>query len=80
MAKDIEIPGDLLALQRVANAAHREAVRQGYSPEGWRPWLDAAQRVRQAVTEHAAAATVSRYELEMAVKKAAREADEAENA
>ncbi|MFE9886892.1 hypothetical protein [Streptomyces scopuliridis] len=75
---NIEIPDDLLQLQRAANAAHREAVQQDYSPEGWRPWLDAADKVQRAVTEHAAEAGVSRYELEMAVKKAAREADEAE--
>lgn len=73
-----EIPDDLLQLQRAAEVARRAATARGYSPEGWRPWLDAAQAVQRAVTEHAAAtAGVSRYELEMAVKQAAREADEA---
>lgn len=75
---NIEIPDDLLQLQLAASAAQREATQGGYSPEAWRPWLGAAGKVQRAVTEHAAAtAGVSRYELEMAVKQAAREADEA---
>ncbi|GGK24775.1 hypothetical protein GCM10011583_66050 [Streptomyces camponoticapitis] len=75
---NIEIPDGLLQLQRAANAAHREATAGGYSPGAWRPWLDASEAVQRAVTERAAAtAGVSRYELEMAVKAAAREADEA---
>ncbi|MFE7566188.1 hypothetical protein ACFU76_04380 [Streptomyces sp. NPDC057539] len=78
MAKDIEVPDDLLRLQRAANAARVEATRETYSPEAWRPWVEAAAVVQNAVAEHAAEAGVSRYELEMAVKKAAREADEAE--
>jgi hypothetical protein len=80
VAKDArpEIPDDLLDLQRAANAAQREATSGGYSPEAWRPWLEASEAVQLAVTEHAAAtAGVRRDELEMAVKAAAREADEA---
>lgn len=74
----IEIPDDLLRLQRAANTAHREATAGGYSPEAWRPWLDASEKVQRAITEHAAAtAGVARYELEMAVKQAVREGDEA---
>ncbi|MEV8398784.1 hypothetical protein [Streptomyces niveus] len=73
-----EIPDNLLALQRAANAAQRAATARDYSPEAWRPWLDAAEAVQRAVSEHAAAtAGVSRYELEMAVKAAARGAEEA---
>ncbi|MGW6741610.1 hypothetical protein ACWGDX_12940 [Streptomyces sp. NPDC055025] len=76
---NIEIPDDLLRLQRAANAAQREATREGYTPEGWRPWVEAAAVVQKAIVEHAAATTgVNRYELEMAVKKAAREADAGE--
>ncbi|MFD3523854.1 hypothetical protein [Streptomyces sp. NPDC058653] len=74
----IEIPDDLLDLQRAAEGARRAATAGSYSPEVWRPWLDAAEAVQRAVTEHAAAFGVSRYELEMAVKKAARKADESE--
>lgn len=70
-----EIPQHLLDLQRAVYAARREATAGGYSPEAWRPWLDAAERVQRAVSEHAAATEgVGRYELEMAVKQAAREA------
>ncbi|MFJ2676420.1 hypothetical protein [Streptomyces sp. NPDC087525] len=75
--KRLEIPEDLLRLQRAANAARREATREDYSPEAWRPWVEAAAVVQNAVAEHAAAAGVNRYELEMVVKRAAREADEA---
>jgi hypothetical protein len=72
-----DVPDDLLRLQRAANAAQREATSGGYSPEAWRPWVEAAAVVQNAVAEHASEAGVSRYELEMAVKQAAREADEA---
>ncbi|MFD8919484.1 hypothetical protein ACFV0Y_16895 [Streptomyces sp. NPDC059569] len=74
MAK-IEIPDDLLRLQRAANAARVEATRHDYTAEAWRPWVEAAAVVQNAMAEHATAAGVNRYELEMAVKKAAREAD-----
>lgn len=73
-----EIPDDLLRLQRAANAARAEAIREGYSPEAWRPWVEAAAVVQNAIAEHAAAAGVNRYELETAVEEAAREADAAE--
>ncbi|MEV0779159.1 hypothetical protein [Streptomyces sp. NPDC050428] len=73
-----DIPPHLLGLQRAANAAKREATVGGYSPQAWRPWVEAAAVAQNAIAEHAAEAGVSRYELEMAVKKAAKEADEAE--
>ncbi|MEV4975575.1 hypothetical protein [Streptomyces scopuliridis] len=73
-----ETPDHLIQLQREANAARRQAVQQDYSPEGWRPWAEAAAVVQNAVAEHAVAAGVNRFELEMAVKKAARQADEVE--
>ncbi|MFF2184559.1 hypothetical protein [Streptomyces sp. NPDC058155] len=73
-----DVPDDLLRLQRAANAAHREAAAGGYSPEAWRPWAEAAAVAQNAVAEHAAQAGVSRYELEMAVKAAAKKLDEAE--
>lgn len=69
----IELPDDLIQLQRTAVAAQAEATSAGYSPEAWRPWLDAAQAVQAAVTAHAEATGASRYEVEMAVKKAGRE-------
>ncbi|WP_329390326.1 hypothetical protein [Streptomyces sp. NBC_01716] len=74
-----DVPDDLLQLQRAAEAARRAATAASYSPEAWRPWLDAAEKVQRAITAHAAAtAGVSRYELEMAVKQAAKKLDEAE--
>ncbi|MFC9268886.1 hypothetical protein ACFTXJ_14085 [Streptomyces zhihengii] len=66
-------PDDLVALQRAANAAHREATAEGYSPDAWKPWIEASAVVQQGITAHAAAESVNRYELEMAVKQAARE-------
>jgi hypothetical protein len=69
----IEVPDDLVVLQREALAAAADAKAAGYSLEGWRPWIEAAAVVQNAVAEHAAAAGVNRYELEMAVKAAARE-------
>ncbi|WP_030757376.1 hypothetical protein [Streptomyces sp. NRRL F-5135] len=76
MAKDKrpDVPDHLLQLQRVANAARADALREDYSPEAWRPWWEAAAAVHAAVTEHAAAAGVNRSDLEMAVKAAAAEA------
>ncbi|MDQ0842379.1 hypothetical protein [Streptomyces sp. V1I6] len=72
MAK-IEVPDDLVALQREALAAAADAKAAGYSAEGWRPWIEAAAVVQNAIAEHAAATGQNRYELEMAVKAAARE-------
>ncbi|MGA5042077.1 hypothetical protein ACPCA8_34385 [Streptomyces capoamus] len=40
----------------------------------WRRWREASEEVQAAVTGHAAAANVSRYELEQPVKKAVRHA------
>lgn len=69
----IELPDELIQLQRAAVAARGKAVKEGYSPEAWRPWLDAAEKVQAAVTAWAEATGASRYEVEMAVKKAGRE-------
>lgn len=73
-----DVPESLLRLQRAANAAQREATSGGYSPEAWRPWVEAAAVVQNAVSEHAAAEDINRVDLEMAVKAAAREADQVE--
>ncbi|MFC9429574.1 hypothetical protein [Streptomyces sp. NPDC056987] len=72
------MPDRLIELQRVSNAARRVATREAYTPEGWRPWRDAADEVQVAVTAHAAEAGIDRYELEMETKRIARQADEAE--
>lgn len=72
----IELTDDLIRLQRAANAAREAATSGPYSAEAWRPWLEAAEAVQTAVAEHANATGQNRYEVEMAVKLAAREASE----
>ncbi|AGS73924.1 hypothetical protein B446_35828 (plasmid) [Streptomyces collinus Tu 365] len=42
----------------------------------WRRWREASETAQAAITAHAAAAGVNRYELEQAVKKAVRHTDE----
>jgi hypothetical protein len=69
----IELTDELLGLQRAALAAHAEATADGYSPEAWGPWVEAATAVQAAVTAHAKATRQNRYEVEQAVKAAARE-------
>jgi hypothetical protein len=71
---DIELTDELIQLQRAANAAQEQATAGTYSAEAWRPWSDAVDVAQAAVTKHAAATAQNRYEVEMAVKKAAREA------
>lgn len=69
-------PEPLIELQRAANAAQAAATAEGYTREAWQPWIDAAAAVHEAIRLHAAAEGLNRYELEMAVKAAARQADE----
>lgn len=72
---NLKAPDDLVQLQRAALAAQAEALREGYTAERWRPWVEAAAAVQAAITERAATNDkVTRYELEMAVKLASREA------
>ncbi|MEU0831317.1 hypothetical protein [Streptomyces sp. NPDC005969] len=66
----IELPDDLIELERKAVAEQQKAHAEPYTPEGWAAWREAAEAFQAAVTAHAEAAGVSRYELEMAVKKA----------
>ncbi|MFI0773042.1 hypothetical protein ACH4TQ_50770 [Streptomyces sp. NPDC021218] len=42
----------------------------------WEQWRAAAERVQAAVTEHAKSAGLNRFEVERAVKKAARHPEE----
>ncbi|MFI1286442.1 hypothetical protein ACH4U5_37760 [Streptomyces sp. NPDC020858] len=67
----IELPDELVQLQRAANAARREATTDAYGPEGWKPWLDAVDAVHVAVTKYAKETGQSRHEVEKAVKTAA---------
>lgn len=65
---DIELPDELIALRRRAVEARTEALAGPYSTERWRPWVEAADAFQAAVTAHAAAAGLSRYDVEMAAK------------
>ncbi|WP_329161574.1 hypothetical protein OHB49_18580 [Streptomyces sp. NBC_01717] len=66
----IDIPEDPIVLERSAVAEQRKALPEPYTEEAWEPWREGAAAFQAAVTAHAAAAGVSRYELEMAVKLA----------
>jgi hypothetical protein len=68
----IDIPEDLIELERSAVAEQKKAHAEPYSEERWAPWREAAGKFQAALTAHAEATGVSRYELEMAVKKAVR--------
>ncbi|MGY4930294.1 hypothetical protein ACWD7T_04090 [Streptomyces sp. 900116325] len=67
----IELPEELIELERSAIAEQQKALAEPYSEEGWAPWREAAAAFQAALTAHAEATPgVNRYELEMAVKKA----------
>lgn len=66
----IELSEELIELERSAIAEQKKAQAEPYTEESWAPWREAAERFQAALTEHAKTAEVSRYELEMAVKKA----------
>ncbi|MFF8843961.1 hypothetical protein ACF08N_14760 [Streptomyces sp. NPDC015127] len=68
-----ELPESLIELQREVNRARDAAAAAGYSPEAWRPWVEAAAVVQNAISEYAAATGADRFEMEQAVLKAARE-------
>ncbi|MEV4333391.1 hypothetical protein AB0K02_23085 [Streptomyces sp. NPDC049597] len=68
-----KLPESLIELQREANRAREAATAAGYSPEAWRPWVEAAAVVQNAISEYAASTGANRNELEQAVKKAAQE-------
>ena len=69
----IELSDELIELQRAANRARERALAGVYSREAWRPWLEAADALQAAVTDHAKASEQDRYKVEMAVKGAVRE-------
>ncbi|MEU1071963.1 MULTISPECIES: hypothetical protein [unclassified Streptomyces] len=60
----------LCELKRAVEAARESATAGPYSAEAWRPWVDAAETFQRAVTEHATAHGLNRYDVEAAVKKA----------
>ncbi|MGW2090311.1 hypothetical protein [Streptomyces sp. NPDC001880] len=66
----IDIPEELIMLERSAAEEQRKALAEPYTKEAWEPWREAAAKFQAAVTAHAEATGVSRVELEMAVKRA----------
>ncbi len=68
----IDLPSELLELEQAALDA-QAAASSPSPPEGaWAAWREAAMAVHVAITEHAAATSTSRVDVEMAVKKAVR--------
>ncbi|WP_320784162.1 hypothetical protein [Streptomyces sp. CRN 30] len=74
----MEIPDDLIALERAAEEARaRLAGLDGDAFDQQRAvWREAAAKVQAAIVTHAGEKGVSRYELEMAVKRAVRSQEE----
>uniref|UniRef100_UPI003F49B426 hypothetical protein n=1 Tax=Streptomyces achromogenes TaxID=67255 RepID=UPI003F49B426 len=69
-----EIPDELISLERSAEqerARLADLTGDDYDAQLGR-WREASAAFHAAVTEHAATAEISRYELEQAVKKAVR--------
>lgn len=74
MPDALNVPNELFDLQRASDAA-REGLAGLEGDEWgtqWRSWREAAERVHAAITDHAVAGGLSRYEVEVAVKKAVR--------
>ncbi|MFF2331787.1 MULTISPECIES: hypothetical protein [unclassified Streptomyces] len=62
---------ELIRLARAAAEAKDEALSGPYNAEAWAPWRETSQAFMEAVTAEATASEQSRYQLEMAAKKAA---------
>ncbi|UFR07080.1 hypothetical protein KBP30_40715 [Streptomyces sp. Go40/10] len=74
-----EIPDEPIRLERSAEEARAQLAGltgDDYDAQ-WRRWREASEKVQTAITSHAEASGGSRYELEQAVKKAVRHAQEA---
>lgn len=69
----IELTDELIQLRRTADEARARALAGPYSREAWRPWLEAADALQAAVTEHATASGQERHKVEQAAKDALRE-------
>ena len=69
---------ELIALQKSADAEHQGL--SGLDGEEhraqWERWRTAAERVQAAVTEHATAGGLNRYEVERDVKRSSRHPEE----
>ncbi|MEU5599237.1 hypothetical protein [Streptomyces sp. NPDC020298] len=73
-----EVPDELIKLER--SAEEERAKLAGLSGDEydaqWRRWREASETVQAAITAYAEATEASRYQLEQAVKKAVRYAQE----
>jgi hypothetical protein len=76
----VDFPDDLITLECDAETARAElAGLTGAEYDAqWRAWRDAAEKFQAAVTEYAGREDVklSRYDVEQAVKRAVRHAEE----
>jgi hypothetical protein len=75
----VDIPDDLITLERDAETARaRMAGLTGAEYDAqWRAWREAAATVQAAITVHAkATAGANRYDVEQAVKRTVRHAEE----
>ncbi|MFB0620838.1 hypothetical protein [Streptomyces sp. AGS-58] len=69
-----DVPDELIELERSAEGERVKLAGlagEEYAAQ-WRRWREASGTVQAAVTAHAEAAGANRYEVEQAVKKAAR--------
>ncbi|MER6738113.1 hypothetical protein ABT315_38300 [Streptomyces puniciscabiei] len=73
-----EAPDELIKLERSAEQerAKLAALAGDDYDAQWRRWREASQAVQAAITAHAEATKASRYEVEQAVKRAVRHAEE----
>ncbi|MFF9090811.1 hypothetical protein ACF1BE_31415 [Streptomyces sp. NPDC014991] len=73
-----EVPDELIELERSAEGERVKlaALAGGEYDAQWRRWREASETVQAAVTAHAETAGANRYEVEQAVKKAARHTQE----
>ncbi|MGW1533902.1 hypothetical protein [Streptomyces aureus] len=76
----MDVPDDLIALER--DAEDQRARLAGLAGAEWEAqrlrWREAAAAVQAAITAHAEATGVNRYELEQAVKRRVRHEGPAE--
>jgi hypothetical protein len=74
----VDIPDDLINLERAAEEqrAQLAGLAGAEYEEQRRAWRTASEKVQAAITAHAEAAGENRFEVEAAVKRAVRHAEE----
>ncbi|MGK5729746.1 hypothetical protein [Streptomyces sp. URMC 124] len=77
MPDALNIPNELFDLQRASDAERGKlaGLDGGDYDAQWRAWREAAERAQAAITDHAAAAGLNRFEVEKAVKKMVRHSE-----